>query len=118
MQDSHAVAAHWAGGGDETALAAWAAHVRARLVAPQVSLGLAFLSPRFFPQAREVLEILRVHAQIPLLAGCSSNGLIAGAREVEENAGLVLALYHLPGAELRALHFTQQQVEESNGPGF
>jgi small ligand-binding sensory domain FIST len=118
MQNSYAVAAHWQGGFDESALAAWAAQLRGQLVAPRVSLGLVYLTPRFFSQAKEVLEILRVHAHIPLLVGCSSTGLIAGANEVEEDAGLVLALHHLPGAELRALHFTQEQVEEANGPGY
>ncbi len=118
MQNRHAIAAHWNLEFDESALVKWAAQVRARLAAPRVSLGLVFLTPRLFSRAREVLEILRVHAQIPLLAGCSSNGLIAEDREVEENAGLVLALYHLPGADLRALHFTQEQVEEANGPGY
>jgi small ligand-binding sensory domain FIST len=37
---------------------------------------------------------------------------------VEQNAGLSLGLYALPGAELKALHFTQEQVEEANGPGY
>ena len=118
MQNRHAIAAHWNLEFDESALATWAEQQRAQLTAPRVSLGLVFLTPKFFLKAREVLEILRVHAQIPLLAGCSSNGLIAGASEVEENAGLVLALYHLPGADLRALHFTQEQIEEANGPGY
>ena len=65
-----------------------------------------------------MLEILRVHARIPLLAGCSSQGLIVGEQEMEENAGLTLGLYALPGAELKAFHFTQEQVEEANGPGY
>jgi small ligand-binding sensory domain FIST len=65
-----------------------------------------------------VLEILRVHARIPLLAGCSSPSLIVGEQEVEEKAGLSLGLYALPGAELKAFHFTQEQVEEANGPGY
>ena len=118
MQNSHAIAAHWNGGFDEAGLSAWAAQLRAQLAAPRVSLGLVFLTPQFFPKAKEVLEILRIHAQNPLLAGCSSNGLISGTREVEKNAGLVLALHHLPGAELRALHFQQAQVEEANGPDY
>src|SRR5207249_2206807 len=29
-----------------------------------------------------------------------------------------LGLYALPGAELKAFHFTQEQVEEANGPGY
>jgi small ligand-binding sensory domain FIST len=37
---------------------------------------------------------------------------------VEQNAGLTLGLYSLPGAQLKAVHFTQEQVEEANGPGY
>lgn len=83
-----------------------------------MSLGLVFLSPRFFPHARAVLEILRVHGRIPLLAGCSGTSLIAGGRELEQNPGVVLALYHLPGAALRGFHFTQEQVEAAGAPDY
>ena len=76
------------------------------------------MTPAFFSQASQVLEILRVHSQIPLLVGCSSAGLIAGGQEIEDRAGLVVGLFALPGAELKAFHFTQAQVEESNGPGY
>lgn len=110
--------AHWAGDFDEAVLQKWAEGLRAGLAAPQVSLGLVFMAPRFFPQAKQILEILRVHARVPLLAGCSSQGLIVGAEEVEENAGLSLALYALPEAELKACRFSQEQVEEANGPGY
>ena len=114
----HSVAAHWSGDFDEAALRAWVENLRAGLRAPQVSLGLLFLSPRLFPHAEQILEILRVHGRIPLLAGCSSTSLIADGQEVEENAGLALGLYSLPGVELTAYHFTQGQVEEANGPGY
>jgi small ligand-binding sensory domain FIST len=76
------------------------------------------MAPKFFSEAKQVLEILRVHAQVPLLAGCSSQGLIVGEQEVEQNAGLTLALYALPGADLKGSHFAQEQVEEANGPGY
>jgi small ligand-binding sensory domain FIST len=109
------IAAHWPGGFDETGLRQWAENLRAQLLAPQVSLGLVFMSPKFFPHARQTLEILRVHARIPLLAGCSSTGLIAGANEIEGAAGFVLALYSLPGAELKGFRFAQKQVEEAGG---
>lgn len=118
MNTEHSVAAHWHGGFEEAALQAWAEGLRAKLHAPKVSLGLVFMSLKFFPHARETLEVLRVHAQIPLLLGCSSQGLIANAMEVEEDAGLALALYHLPGAELKAIRFTQQQVEECTNPAY
>jgi small ligand-binding sensory domain FIST len=118
VNNEFSIAAHWTGGFDEAGLQRWAENLRRQLRAPRVSLGLVFLSPRFFPYAKQVLEILRVHAQVPLLAGCSSRGLIVGHQEVEDNAGLTLGLYALPGADLKAFHFTQAQVEEANGPGY
>ena len=118
MNTQHSVAAHWAHGFDETSLQAWAGDLRRQLVSPHVSLGLVFMTPRFFPHTAQVLEILRVHAQVPLLAGCSSTGLIVGDEEIEEGAGLTLSLHSLPGVELEALHFTQGQVEEANGPAY
>jgi small ligand-binding sensory domain FIST len=118
VDNAYSAAAHWPGDFEEGDLQKWAESLRRQLAAPQVSLGLVFMSPRFFPRAKQILEILRVHARIPLLAGCSSQSLIVGEHEVEENAGLTLALFALPGAELKALHFTQEQVEEANGPGY
>jgi small ligand-binding sensory domain FIST len=112
------IAAHWPGGFDENGLQEWVESLRNRLPASQISLGLVFMTPQFFPHAKQVLEIFRVHARIPLLAGCSSSSLIAGGNEFEENAGLVLALYHLPGAQVQGSYFYQEQVEEANGPGY
>ncbi len=118
MTNEFSISGHWPGDFDEAALQKWAENLRARLAAPAVDLGLVFLSPKFFPHAKAILEILRVHARIPLLAGCSSQGLIAGGEELEENPGLTLGLYSLPGADLKAFHFTQEQVEEASGPGY
>ena len=88
MGNEYSTAAHWPGDFEEAGLQKWAENLRRQLAAPQVSLGLVFMSPRFFPRAKQVLEILRVHARIPLLAGCSSQSLIVGEHEVEQNAGL------------------------------
>ncbi len=118
MGNEHAIAAHWAGDSVESDLPQWAEQLRTSFQPHPISLGLVFMAPRFFPYATAVLEILQVHARIPLLAGCSSQGLIAGAEELEQNAGISLALYDLPGAELKALHFTQEQVEEASSPGY
>ena len=116
MQNDFSVAAHWPHGFDEPGLQRWAENLRRQLPAPRVSLGLVFMSPRFFSRAAQVLEILRVHAQIPLLAGCSSSGLIAGPDEFEDKPGLALALYSLPGAQLKAVHFTQRDFEAAHSP--
>lgn len=118
VHNEFSVAEHWSGDFDETALQEWAEDLRSRLPAPRVDLGLVFMSPRFFDQAQQILEILRVHARIPVLAGCSGQGLIVGNREVEQSAGLTLGLYALPGADVRVFRFTQDDVEAADGPDY
>jgi len=118
VSNEYSVAGHWAGEFDERELQKWAENLRGQLRAPRVSLGLIFMSPKYFQQAKQILEILQVHGQIPLLAGCSSQSLIVGEQEVEQNAGLTLALYAMPGAEVKAIRFVQEQVEEANGPRY
>jgi len=118
VNSEFSVAAHWTGDFDEAGLQAWAEKLRRELSAPRVTLGLVFIAPRFFPHAKALLEILRVHAQVPLLAGCSSQSLIAGAHEVEQHAGITLALYALPGAALTGVYFSQEQVEQAGEAGY
>ena len=113
MNEEFSIAAYWSDGMDEEGLADWARRLRARLPAPEVSIGLVFMSPKFFPHSKQVLEILRLHGRIPLLVGCSSSSLVANSEEIESAGGLVLALYSLPGAKLKGVRFTQDNVEES-----
>ena len=113
-----AVSGHWVGDFDEAALKAWAQQLRRSLPAPRVSLGLVFMTPHYFASATRILEVLRVHAEIPLLIGCSSASLVTDAQEIEDRQGLILSLFSLPGAKLQAVHFTQEQVAEANGPGY
>jgi small ligand-binding sensory domain FIST len=118
VNSEFSTAAYWQGDFDENGLLEWAERLRSQLGAQPVSLGLVFMSPQFFPHAQATLEILRVHAHIPLLAGCSSASLVAGSHEIENAAGIVLALYSLPGAELKGFRFTQKQVEEADGAAY
>ena len=118
VANTFSTAAHWPNGFDESKLQQWAQDLHGQLGAAPVSLGLVFITPQLFPHAQQILEILRVHARIPLLAGCSSQGLIAGGQEFEDKACLTLGLYSLPGATLKAMHFTQEQVEEANGAAY
>ena len=118
MSNEFSIAAHWAGGFDEAGLRRWAEQLRGQLGDRPVSLGLVFMAPDFFPRAQETLEILRVHARIPLLAGCSSTSLICDDQEIESASGVVLALYSLPGAELKGFRFTQSQVEGAGKKNF
>jgi len=120
VSSEFSIAAHWQSDFEEADLQKWAENLRRQLHGGTVpvSLGLIFIAPRLFSHAKQILEIIRVHAQVPLLAGCSSQALIVGEQEVEEHPGISLALYHLPGADLKAFHFSQEQVEEANGPGY
>lgn len=112
----HGVTAQWTGGFDEAGLQAWAEQLREAGPRPGSDLGLVFMSPSLFADAPQILEILRVHARVPLLAGCSSTSLISDGREVEDASGLVLGLYQLPGAELKAVRISQSQLDEATGP--
>lgn len=118
MGPEFGVAARWEGNYDEGALEAWAAAARSQLGERRVSLGLVFLTPKLFRDATQVLEILRVHAHIPLLVGASSTSLITGGEETEDCEGIALGLYALPGATLRGVHFNQTGVEAAAEPDF
>ncbi|MGV3771694.1 MAG: FIST signal transduction protein [Verrucomicrobiales bacterium] len=118
MPNQFAVSGHWGKDFDEKGLQSWAESLRAKLPAERVSLGLVFMAPRFFPHAEQILEILRLHAKIPLLAGCSSNALITGAEEIETGGGITLGLYALPGAKLDSFYLNQRSVDEANGGAF
>jgi small ligand-binding sensory domain FIST len=83
-----AVSGHWKDDFDDAALTTWAQQLRQSLRAPRVSLGLLFMTPHYFEAAARILEVLRVHAEIPLLLGCSSTSLIVGGREIEDEPGL------------------------------
>jgi small ligand-binding sensory domain FIST len=118
MQNEHAVSALWQAEFDDAAMRDWAAELRQQLLAPRVSLGLVFMTPHFFPVAAQILEIIRVHAQVPLLAGCSSTGVIVGGREWEDKPAVALSLFSLPGAELHGFRFRQDQVEQGDAPPY
>ena len=114
-EPAHSIAGRWAGGWDESGLRAWAESLRRGLGSRPVTLGLVFMAPEYFERAEALLELLRVHAQIPLLAGCSSPGLVVDGREHEDGRGLALALYSLPGATVQA-HVVEPFDPESPPP--
>lgn len=114
----HAVCGFWEAPYDEARFRAWVEGLRASLRPERPSLALLFLTPALAAQATEIQEIIQVHAQVGTVLGCSSPSVISGGREWERQHGLALGLYHLPGARLQAVHLTQAEVEEANGPGY
>jgi small ligand-binding sensory domain FIST len=113
MEAVHSVSSHW----PEAVTAKDVRQLRTKLGSPP-TLGLIFLAPSLFPQAKEILELVQIEAQVPTLLGCSGASLIATDQEIEKEPGMVLGLYSLPGAKLDVFHLTQEQVEESTGPGY
>src|SRR5437867_1357764 len=105
MWNEYSVAAHWPGEFDEAALQKWAEELRNQLHAPRVSLGVVFMTPKFFPHAAQVLELFRVHARIPLLVvGGLASGEPAEQRtqvylngEIFDEGGVAVAV----GGEVR-----------------
>lgn len=51
-----------------------------------------------------------------LLVGCSGAGIIGTGREEEEQPAVSMMVMALPGATLRPVRFTQQQLETGNDP--
>jgi small ligand-binding sensory domain FIST len=115
---TYSAAAHWQGDFDEHRFQNWVEELRSRVSARPLSLGLVFIAPPLFSRAAQILEIIQVHGHVPVLAGCSSQSLIAMGEEIEDQAGVSVALYALPDADVRAFHFTQAEVEEARGPGY
>ncbi|MBG88674.1 MAG: hypothetical protein CMO80_17480 [Verrucomicrobiales bacterium] len=110
MQTEHALVEHWNEEFSERDLEAWIRQMRERFE-QSVELGMVFMAPGYFDVAEEILGIIRETAAVPLLVGCSSQSLIAGGSEIEEDAGVVVALHSLPGAKLHAKHLTHADSE-------
>ncbi len=101
----------WSGSWDESGLRDLAEGLHRRLAGRTATFGLVFATPGYFDHASDLLEIVRVHARVPVLAGCSSHGLIAGGEEHEEGEGVVVALYSLPGASVHPLRIPAFESE-------
>lgn len=94
--------ARWEGDWNESSLRDLAEGLRHRLGGRPATFGLVFATPGYFDHAADLLELVRVHARVPVLAGCSSYGLIAAGEEHEEGEGVIVMLFALPGATVRS----------------
>ncbi len=100
---AHSVSDFWDGGFNAKELEGWAANLRKRLLAEEVSIGVVFMTPDYFRQAEEVLEIIRIHCRVSMLIGCTGVSVISSAFEYETCPGVSVALYYLPGAKLELI---------------
>jgi len=75
------------------------------------TFGLLFASIECLHRIQEISEILQIYGRIPHLIGCSSNGVIAESREIENEPGISVALYYLPETRARAIHIPEQTFQ-------
>lgn len=117
MDKGNSIVAHWQGDFDEELIAGWVKTMREKLQG-NVSLGLVFVTPKFFNDAEKLLEIIRIYGRTPVLAGCSSTGLISNGNEIEDDDGFVVGLYHLPGAIVKGFFISNEDVYSAQNSDF
>ncbi len=72
-----------------------------------VSCGIVFCSSDYQQNLPDFLELLQLHAHIPLLLGCSGSGLIGTDAEAEMAEGFSLLLLDLPKTQLLPFSFEE-----------
>ncbi len=72
---------------------------------------LCFAAPAFLSHYHELLARLRELTAARLLAGCSGQGVIGIAREIEHRPAVAVLGLTLPGASLHVGHVTQERIE-------
>ena len=78
----------------------------------RVSMGVVFCSLDYREHLEDFLEILQVHAHIPLLVGCSASGFIGTNAEAERASGFSLLLLDLPNTKLHPFIFTEETAPD------
>jgi small ligand-binding sensory domain FIST len=81
-------------------------------------LALVFINSAFSRHYPSILERIRRETSAKILAGCSGYGVIGAGVEVEEQPALSLLALSAAGATFEPFHFTQEMLEEANGPAY
>ena len=82
----------------------------------EVNLALLFASSEYREEFPDLVARARQLTGARLLVGCSGQGVIGAGREVEGEPALALLAFSLPGAELKAVHLTQEELESCRTP--
>ncbi len=77
----------------------------------EVQLALLFASSEYRPEFPDLVARAAECTGAHVLVGCSGQGVIATGREIEGEPALALLAFSLPGAELTAVHLTQEDLE-------
>ena len=82
----------------------------------EVHLALLFASAEYRPEFPDLVARARQLTGARLLVGCSGQGVIGAGKEIEGEPALALLAFSLPGAELTAVHLTQEDLERCHTP--
>jgi len=102
------------------------AHAALEEIGGQVSCGFVFVSADYAPDLADFLELLKLHAHVPVLAGCSGAGFLGTSREEEQAVGFSLLLLHLPDTQIHPVRLpavgendelTAAAMRQLAGPG-
>jgi small ligand-binding sensory domain FIST len=108
------------GAGLSTSESAWAAAAEAAREArgdalgrAEIDLAFVFLSPAHLGEVEAAAAAVREELAPQHLLGCVAEGVVAGARELEEGPGVAVWAGALPGAEIECFHIAT--VETGDG---
>lgn len=79
--------------------------------APPTDLVLLFASPAYADELPRLVRVAYRESGASVLVGCSAQGVIGSAREVEGRPALSLLRLALPGTRLESARFTQADLE-------
>jgi small ligand-binding sensory domain FIST len=88
-----------------------AREARAELGEEVVDLAYCFLSPAHLESAEEAASAVRDTLEPRHLLGCVAEGVVAGARELEEGPAIAVWAAALPGAEVECFHVAAVETE-------
>ncbi|MEQ1862278.1 MAG: FIST N-terminal domain-containing protein [Chthoniobacteraceae bacterium] len=93
------------------------AHDALAEIGGKVTCGFVFVSSGYAPNLRDFLELIQLHAHVPMLAGCSGSGLLGAGREEESAEGFTLLLLHLPQTQVHAVRLPAVGEHDELTPG-
>jgi len=81
-----------------------------------VDLALLFISSEYVDHYTRIVRRVRAKTGARILIGCSGQGIVGMGQEMEDVPSLSLLTLSLPGAQLKAVRFSQEIVEENEAP--
>jgi small ligand-binding sensory domain FIST len=86
------------------------------LLGQKPDLLIAFISPHFINYYDDLPEAIRAKLPAKTLIGCSAGGLIGNWQEVEQMPAIALTAAILPGVDIKAFHFENEQLPDLDDP--